>query len=130
MLEESLRGGHPAGPVPSGGCPSQSRAAWPSRRPRTRCSSSALAPPQDRENSHAGGNAFVLFDGFKSVTLCNLCSQRSMKSHSPSWRGRPKVYGWAPPLQGILVLECVKFPPWGRISAPAGVAPRGLGGVF
>src|SRR6185312_8799637 len=47
-----------------------------------------------------------------------------MKSPSPSRRGRPKVYGWVPPLQEISVLECVKFPPWGRVSAPAGVAPR------
>src|SRR6185436_11022831 len=49
-----------------------------------------------------------------------------MKSPSPSRRGRPKVYGWASPLQRILVLECVKFPPWGRVSAPAGVAPEAL----
>ena len=28
--------------------------------------------PQDRENYHAGGNLFVPFDGFASVTLCNL----------------------------------------------------------
>ena len=125
-LEESLGGGHPAGPVRSGGCSSQSRAAWSRCRPRTRCSSLALAPPQDRENCHAGGNTFVLFDDFESVTLCNLCSQRSMKSPSPSWRGEPKVYEWAPPLEGILVLECVKFPPWGRVSAPAGVAPEAL----
>ena len=27
---------------------------------------------------------------------------------------------------GDLVLECVKFPPWGRVSAPAGVAPEAL----
>ena len=25
-----------------------------------------------------------------------------------------------------LMLECVKFPPWGRISAPAGVVPEAL----
>ena len=36
------------------------------------------------------------------------------------------MYGWVPPLQEILVLECVKFPPWGCISAPAGVAPKAL----
>ena len=36
------------------------------------------------------------------------------------------MYGWVPPLQEILVLECVKFPPWGRVSAPAGVAPEAL----
>src|SRR6185312_14894335 len=73
MLEESLRGGHPAGPVRSGGYSSQALVAWSSCWPRTWCSSSALAAPQDRENWHAGGNAFVLFDGFEPVTLCNLC---------------------------------------------------------
>ena len=26
----------------------------------------------------------------------------------------------------ILILECVKFPPWGRVSAPTGVAPEAL----
>ena len=36
------------------------------------------------------------------------------------------MYGWAPPLQGILVLECVKSPSWGRVSAPAVVAPEAL----
>jgi len=36
------------------------------------------------------------------------------------------VCGWVPPPQEILVLECVKFPPWGCISAPAGVAPEAL----
>ena len=50
-----------------------SLAAWPSRQPGARCFSSSLAPPQDRENCHAGGNAFVPFDGFRPVTLCNLC---------------------------------------------------------
>ena len=36
------------------------------------------------------------------------------------------MYGWVPPLQEISVLECVKFPTWGRVSAPAGVAPDAL----
>ena len=36
------------------------------------------------------------------------------------------MYGWVPPLQEISVLECVKFPPWGRVSTPAGVAPEAL----
>jgi len=36
------------------------------------------------------------------------------------------VYGWVPPLQDILVLKCMKFPSWGRVSAPAGVAPEAL----
>ena len=49
-----------------------SLAAWPSRQPGARCLSSSLAPPQDRENCHAGGNVFVPFDGFAPVTLCNL----------------------------------------------------------
>ena len=26
----------------------------------------------------------------------------------------------------ISILECVKFPPWGRVSAPTGVAPEAL----
>ena len=37
-----------------------------------RCLSSLLASPQDRENCHVGGNAFVSFDGFAPVTVCNL----------------------------------------------------------
>jgi len=49
-----------------------SLAAWPSHQPGARCLSSPLAPPQDKENCHAGGNVFVLFDGFAPVTLCNL----------------------------------------------------------
>ena len=50
-----------------------SLAAWPLCQPGDRCLSSPLAPPQDGENCHAGGNVFVLFDGFEPVTLCNLC---------------------------------------------------------
>ena len=50
-----------------------SLAAWPSRQPGAQCFSSSLTPPQDRENYHASGNAFVLVDGFKPVALCNLC---------------------------------------------------------
>ena len=49
-----------------------SLAAWPSLQPGARCLSSSLAPPQDRENCHVGGNVFVSFDGFAPVTLCNL----------------------------------------------------------
>ena len=49
-----------------------SLAAWPLRRPGARCLSLSLAPPQDRENCHVGGNVFVSFDGFALVTLCNL----------------------------------------------------------
>ena len=36
------------------------------------------------------------------------------------------MYGWVAPLQEILVLKRVKFRPWGRVSAPAGVAPEAL----
>ena len=36
------------------------------------------------------------------------------------------MYEWVPPLQEISVLECVKLTPWGRVSAPAGVAPKAL----
>ena len=56
-----------------------SLAAWPLRQPGARCLSSPLAPPQDRENCHAGGNVFVLFDGFAPVTLCNLYLHLSNK---------------------------------------------------
>ena len=36
------------------------------------------------------------------------------------------MYGWVPPLHENSILECVKFPPRGRVSAPAGVAPEAL----
>jgi hypothetical protein len=49
-----------------------SLAAWPLRQPGARCLSSSLAPPQDRENCHVGGNVFVSSDGLAPVTLCNL----------------------------------------------------------
>ena len=49
-----------------------SLAAWPSLRPVVQCLSSPLAPPQDRENCHVGGNVFVSFGGFAPVTVCNL----------------------------------------------------------
>ena len=60
-----------------------SLAAWPSCQPGDRFLSSPLAPPQDRENCHAGGNVFVFFDGFAPVTLCNLYLHRAIKSLSP-----------------------------------------------
>ena len=47
---------------------------------RAWCLSSSLAPPQDRENCHVGGNGFVSFDGFAPVTLCNLYLHRAIKS--------------------------------------------------
>ena len=56
-----------------------SLAAWPSCQPGARCLSSPLAPPQDRENCHTGGNVFVSFDGFAPVTLCNLYLHLSNK---------------------------------------------------
>ena len=45
--------------------------------------SSSLAPPQDRENCHVGGNVFVSFDGFAPVTLCNLYLHLSNKVPFP-----------------------------------------------
>ena len=57
------------------------------RQLRARCLSSSLAPPQDRENCHAGGNMFVFFDGFAPVTLCNLYLHQAIKSLSPSRGG-------------------------------------------
>jgi len=116
-----LREWHPFGPVRSMSCSSQSRAAWSRCRPRTRCSSSALAPPQDQENCHAGGNAFVLFDGLEPMTLCNLGLQKNNEVFIFFWRGVPFAC-----LFGVLSLEFVKLFPWGRVSAPAGVAPEAL----
>ena len=64
-----------------------SLAAWPLRQLGARCLSLSLAPPQDRENCHVGGNAFVLFDGFAPVTLCNLYLHGAINSLSPSRGG-------------------------------------------
>ena len=63
---------------------------------------------------------FVSIDGFEPVTLCNFDSQKAMKS-SLLWRGVSFAC-----LFGVLSLELVKFFPWGRVSAPAGVAPEAL----
>ena len=129
-LEESLRGGHPAGPVRSGGCSSQSRAAWSRCRPRIRCSSLALAPPQDRENCHAGGNAFVLFDSFEPVTLCNL---RLQKNNEVSFFHAERM------IEGVRVsvTPVADFGPRmyevssaGARQRTRGCSPQGLGGVF
>src|SRR6185436_4463995 len=49
------------------------------RQPGARCLSSSLAPPQDKENCHVGGNVFVSFDSFAPVTLCNLYLHLSNK---------------------------------------------------
>ena len=52
-----------------------------------RCLSSSLAPPQDRENCHAGGNVFVSFDSFVPVT----CNTRFIKEHKPSNHIRARI---------------------------------------
>jgi len=62
------------------------------RQLRARCLSSSLAPPQDRENCHAGGNVFVSFDGFAPVTLCNLYLHLSNKVPFPSYGGDYRGY--------------------------------------
>ena len=54
------------------------------------------------------------------MTLCNLGLQKVMKS-SFLWRGLLFAC-----LLGVLSLELVKFFPWGRVSAPASVAPEAL----
>ena len=64
-----------------------SLAAWPLYQPGAQCPSSSLVSPQDRENCHAGGNVFVLFDGFAPVTLCNLYLHGAIKFISPSRGG-------------------------------------------
>ena len=63
-----------------------------------RCLSSPLAPPQDRENCHVGGNVFVSFDGFVLVTVCNLYLYLSNKVPFPlygeadrGYRGQQRV---------------------------------------
>jgi len=96
--EESLQEGHPFGPVPF---PQPGRNVGQGlgvlyRRPLL---------PKDRKSYHVGGNAFVPFDGFEPVTLCNLCLQKAMKS-SLLWRGVPFAC-----LFGVLSLELVKFFP-------------------
>ena len=90
-----------------------------------RCLSSSLAPPQDRENCHVGGNVFVSFDGFAPVTLCNLYLHLSNKVpfllYGEDYRGYRGVYRVFDPR------ICGKSPSRGRVSAPAGVAPEALG---
>ena len=103
-----------------------SRAAWPPYRPRTRCSSPALAPPQDRENCHACGNVFVLFDGFAPVTLCNLYLHRAIKSLSPLRGGSVGVWIY----RGLQVSNMCEISSVGARQHTRGCSPRGLGGVF
>ena len=65
-------------------------------------------------------NAFVSFDGFELITLCNLCLQEVMKS-SFSWCGFASCL-----ITRGFSLELVKFLPWGHVSAPTGVVPEAL----
>jgi len=60
--------------------------AWPKCRPRTRCPLLAAIPPQDSKDCHVSDNVFVSFDGFETVSLCNIFSQKAMKSLL-LWRG-------------------------------------------
>ena len=104
-----------------------SLAAWPSRRPGAWCLSSSLAPPQDRENCHAGGNVFVFFDGFAPVTLCNLYLHRAIKSLF-SFTGRmTEGIGVYKGLQSSNMCEVSSV---GVHQRTHGCSPRGLGGVF
>ena len=78
---------------------------------------------RDRENCHVGGNVFVSFDGFAPVTLCNLYLHLSNKVsfllYGEDYRGYMGVQSYDPRI-------CVKSLPWGRVSAPVGVAPEAL----
>ena len=90
---------------------------------KVRCSSSAFAPPQDRKDCHIGGNAFVPFDGFELVTLCNLCLQEAM-TFSLLWRDfAPCWFTW-----GFVPRTCAVLPV-GVLQRTRGCSPRGLGGV-
>src|SRR6185437_7341648 len=62
------------------------------RQLRARCLSLSLAPPQDRENCHVGGNVFVSFDGFAPVTVCNLYSYLSNKVPFPLYGEADRGY--------------------------------------
>ena len=53
-----------------------SLAVWPSCQPGARYLSSSLAPPQDRENCHAGGNVFA-----------NWCTMRCRNNYILSLQG-------------------------------------------
>ena len=104
-----------------------SLAAWPSHQLGARCLSSPLAPPQDRENCHTGGNVFVFFDGFAPVTLCNLCLHRAIMSPF-SFSGRmTEGIGMYRGLQPSNMCE-VSFV--GARQRTRGCSPRGLGGVL
>ena len=90
---------------------------------KTRRSLSALAPPQDIKDCHVGGNAFVPFDGFEPVTLCNICSQKAMKSLL-LWHGLlfcSITWGFVPRICEVLSEVAHQ--------RTRGCSPRGLGGV-
>ena len=69
-----------------------------------RCLSSPLAPPQDRENCHVGGNVFVSFDGFAPVTICNLYLYLSNKVPFPLYGEADRGYRGE---QRVMTLEYV-----------------------
>ena len=104
-----------------------SLAAWPLRQPGVRCLSSPLAPPQDRENRHVGGNVFVSFDGFAPVTLCNFCLHRAIKFPFSLSERMIEGIGMYRGLQPSNMCE-VSFP--GARQRTRGCNPRGLGGEF
>ena len=97
--------------------------ARPKCPPRTRCPSSVVTPPQDREDCHLGGNAFVSFNGFEPVTLSNLYSQKAMKS-SLLYRG----FAFCSFTWGFAPRTCEVLSVGGR-QCTRGCSPRGLGGV-
>ena len=109
------------------GCSPQSLAAWPSRQPGAWCSSSSHTPPQDRENCHASGNAFVLFDGFALVTLCNLYLHGAIKSPFPFTGRMTEGIGMYRGLQSSNMREVSSV---GARQCTRGCSPRGLGGEF
>ena len=94
-----------------------SLAAWPSRQPGAQCLSSSLAPPQDRENCHVGGNVFVSFVGFAPVTLCNLYLHLSNKVPFILYEENDRGYRG---VQRVTTLEYVKS----LLRGGASVHPR------
>ena len=100
-----------------------SLAAWPSRQPGARCFSSSLTPPQDSENCHTGGNAFVLFDGIEPMTLFNLGLQKSSEVFISLARRAFCLFirGFVPRVCEALFV--------GVRQRTRGCSPRGLGGV-
>ena len=72
---------------------------------------------------HAGANAFVLFDGFEPMTLCNLGLQKSNEVFISLARRAfcLFIWGFAP-----RVCEALSM---GARQRTRGCSPRGLGGV-